>query len=156
MYLATLLPGDVTTTPPQDQVVGQPVATTTIMASMTGSVLTSSAGAITDAATQMLQAKAPETQFVPDSIQVTTGDPVIGDDGTVAYQATASGRAFDRQVKEQALKDLVKGRTVSDAQGILKEYGSATITLSPDFMPTLPDDPNRIVVHLTPLGSPPP
>ena len=43
--------------------------------------------------------------------------------------------------------------TISEAHGILDQLGTATITLSPDFMPTLPDDPNRIVLNLTPLGS---
>ena len=152
VYLATVLSGDVTTSPPQEQVVGQPVASAAITASMTGSVLTSSTSEITDVATQMLEAAAPGTEFVPNSIRVTTGDPVVGSDGVVAYHATASGRAYDRQLDQAKLKEQIKGKTVSVAQGILDAFGKATITLSPDFMPTLPDDPDRIILTITPFG----
>ena len=156
VYLTTVQPGEVTTSPPVEQVVGQPVASQSITASMTGSVLASSTSAITELATQMLEAKNPGTQFVANSIRVQTGEPQIGPDQVVAYSATASGRAYDRNLNPDDLKNAVKGKTVLAAQGILKDYGTATITLSPDFMPTLPDDPNRIEVNLTPLGSPAP
>jgi len=156
VYLATVQPGDITTLPPVDQVVGQPVASQSISASMTGSVLTASTSEIQSVTTQMLQVAAPGTEFVPNSIRVTTGDPIIGDDGSVAYHATASGRAFDSRLDTAKVAESVKGMTVSDAQGILDKLGKATITLSPDFMPTLPDDPSRIDVKLTPFGSPQP
>ena len=150
VYRATVLPGAVTTSPPMDQVVGQPVPSQPITASMTGSVLTSSTSAITDLATQMLQAAAPGTEFVPNSIRVQTGDPAVGTDGVVTYHATASGQAYDRLLDKAKVKDSVKGMTISQAHAILDLLGKATITLSPDFMPTLPDDPNRIDLQLTP------
>ncbi len=48
------------------------------------------------------------------------------------------------QLDQDALKDRIKGMTVSQAHVILDPLGQATITLSPDFMPALPDDPSRI------------
>ena len=106
---------------------------------MTGSVLTSSTSAITDLATAMLEVVAPGTEFVPNSIRVTTGEPIIGDDGSVAYQATASGRAFDRQLDRDAVKRQVQGKTVSEAHVILDQLGTATITL----LARLHADPSR-------------
>jgi hypothetical protein len=151
VYPATVLPGQVTTSPPREQVVGQPVPSAGISASMTGSVLTSSTSEIMDVATRMLETAKPGTEFVPNSIRVATGDPIVGPDGVVAYQATASGLAYDRQLDEAQLRNAVKGMTISQAHVILDPLGQATITLSPDFMPTLPDDPNRIVLKIQPF-----
>ena len=49
------------------------------------------------------------------------GEPVIGDDGPWPITATASGRAFDRQLDRERSSDQVQGKTVSEAQVILDQ-----------------------------------
>ncbi|MEZ4596414.1 MAG: baseplate J/gp47 family protein [Chloroflexota bacterium] len=44
----------------------------------------------------------------------------------------------------------VRSKTILEAQRILRPYGTATITLSPDFLPALPDDPSRIEIRAEP------
>ena len=125
-------------------VVGQPVSTQQISASMTGSVLTASMSEIQDVAAQMLADKKPGTIIVDGSIHLDPGEPTVTPDGVVTYAATATASAYDQELDRAALKEQVRGKTKSVAQGILDQYGTATITLSPDFMPTLPDDPDRM------------
>ncbi len=156
-YPSTVLPGAVTTEPRKEVVVGQPVPTQRLVASMTGSVLTASASEIQSVAAQMLREQVPQgTVMVPNSIRVDTGAPEMADNGIVTYHATATGTAYDQGLDPDSLKARVKGMTVSAAQVILDRLGTATITLSPDFMPTLPDDPARIDLTITPLEGTPP
>jgi hypothetical protein len=152
VYASTVRPGTVTTDPGSEVVVGQPVPTQQISASMTGSVLTASMAEIEDVAARMLQARSPGTNFVDGSIHVVAGEPDISADGVVTYSATATGSAYDKVLDQAALKEQIRGKTKSAAQVILRDYGTAIITLSPDFMPTLPDDPSRIDLTITPLG----
>ncbi len=116
---------------------------------MTGSVLTASLDDIERIAAEKLQAQAPPgTEFVEGSISVEPGVPSIGDDGAPDVYGDRHRPSVGQQSSTaDALKEQLRGKTKSDAQAILDLLGTATITLSPDFMWSLPDDPNRIVLN---------
>ncbi len=147
VFPSTAAGSDVGTTPDRTSVVGQPVDSMPISASMTGSVLAVKQADLDAVAAAVLVAQAASgANLVDGSLVVDVAGPGP-DPGT--WLATATGRAFDDTIAEAALVDMIKGKTRSVAQGILNLYGSATITLSPDFMPTLPDDPQRISLTIT-------
>ncbi|MCY7418942.1 MAG: baseplate J/gp47 family protein, partial [Chloroflexi bacterium] len=154
-FPTTAAGSDVGTTPDRTSVVGQPVGSMPMRASMTGSVLAVKQADLDAVATAVLVAQAASgANLVDGSLVVDLSGPGP-DPGT--WLATATGRAFDDNIAEATLVDKIKGKTRSVAQGILDDYGSATITLSPDFMPTLPDDPQRIslTIRKPPGGSNP-
>ena len=88
----------------------------------------------------------PGTTVVDDTIAV---DPASlhgvwnAETGSIDFPAQVSGQSW-AQIDEAQLREQVKGRTVSEAQSILAAYGSADITVWPDFLPFLPDDARRI------------
>ncbi len=146
-YPETVVPGDLVLSP--QNVVGQPVASMGLTASMVGSVLTASRADLERVATGMFHSSVPPgTDLVEPSISVDLGTAAL-QDGLVTYHATASGQAFNQSVDPVAVKESVLGRPRSEAQGILEDLGTTTITMSPDFMPNLPDDPNRILLNIT-------
>ncbi len=124
-----------------------------ISATATGTVLAVTREALQQVAVATLERQMPAgADLLPDSVAVTFqgAGPTPG-----SWSATATGRALNQTIDKPGLKRLLAGKTISQAQSILKEYGSATISLSPDFLPTLPDDPARIslIVNQQPAGS---
>jgi hypothetical protein len=68
---------------------------------------------------------------------------------TVLYRATAQARVY-REPDRQALLEQVRGRTVSEAQAILDEHGSAEITIWPDVVDRVPEQVARISLTILP------
>ena len=143
--------GDVKVDQPAASIVGAAGERTTITATLAANVLTASLPQIEDVAQRMLAAAATPDQLVPGAA-IDLGEPAIGPDGAT-YDATASGIVYGLQVPPAALREQVRSKTIEEAQRILGRYGTATITLSPDFLPALPDDPSRIEIR---TGPPPP
>ena len=96
------------------------------------------------------------TAALPDSVVpgavITLGEPSVRD-GVATYDASGDALVYGLRVTEDALREQVRSKTIAEAQRILGEFGTANITLSPDFLPALPDDPNRIEIE---TGPPPP
>lgn len=138
-----------------DQAPGTIVGTvgpeTRITGSLTANVLTASEAQLRDVALHRLEAAAAPDALVPGP-HIELGQPLIeGDRAT--YQATGTGVVYGLPVTLDALRELVRSKTKAEATAILDRYGTATIILSPDFLPALPDDPSRIEIHPEP---PPP
>ena len=146
--------GAVSTNPLPPDLVGQYTEQPLdISATATGTVLAVTREALQQVAVATLERETPAgADLLPDSVAVTFqgAGPSPG-----SWSATATGRALNQTIDRPGLKRDLAGKTVSQAQSILKEYGSATISLSPDFLPTLPDDPARITLIVTqqPAGS---
>ena len=118
-----------------------------IEATLSGSVLTASMGDIDASPPSSSRRLLPGTEFVEGSIASTLGEPFDRRDGVRDLQGDCHGPGLRHQDPDRcALKEQVRGKTKSEAQAILDQFGKATITLSPDFMPSLPDDPNRIEI----------
>jgi hypothetical protein len=132
-------------------VVGRVGPETDITGSLDANVLTASEAQVEDVAQRMLASAAAPDSVVPGAV-IRLGDPTLVD-GHVVYSATGSGLVYGLAVPVPELQEEVRSKTIEEAQRILGEYGTATISLSPDFLPTLPDDPTRIEIH---PGPPPP
>lgn len=68
---------------------------------------------------------------------------------TVVYRATAQAHVY-REPDRQALLEQIRGMTVSEAQAILGEHGSAEITIWPDVVDRVPDQVARISLTILP------
>jgi hypothetical protein len=124
---------------------------TMITGDLEGNVLTVSNAALVDIATRMLAASASPDSLVSDPT-IDLGVPIV-QGGRATYAATGEGAIYGLTIPMGDLKQELRSKTIQQAQDILGEYGTATITLSPDFLPNLPDDPNRIDLQ---TESPPP
>lgn len=142
-------------------VVGGVGPQTTIEGSLQANVLTASSDQLDQVALRMLGAVAAPDSLVPGA-HITLGEPAIAPDG-VTYEAEGRGVVYGLRVGLDTLREQVRSKTIEEARRILGTYGTATITLSPDFLPALPDDPSRILIRpgpptpgVTPIASPRP
>jgi hypothetical protein len=134
--------GPVVPDQPSSSFVGRTGTNETLSGSMVVTGLTASTRTLEEVGRTLLtQEVAPKT-LLPDA-HIELGDPTVTD-GRVSYAAQGSGAAYELPVTTDFLKEQVRNRTIPEAQDILDDYGQVDITLSPDFLPTLPDDPNRI------------
>jgi hypothetical protein len=132
-------------------IVGSLGPETTITGSLGANVLTASAAQIEQVAQRMLADAAAPDSVVPGAV-ITLGEPTVAV-GRVTYDAIGDALVYGLPVTYDELREQVRSKTIAEAQRILGQYGTATITLSPDFLPALPDDPNRIEIE---TGPPPP
>lgn len=132
-------------------VVGRVGPEATITGSLEANVLTASEAQIEEVALRMLATAAAPDSLVPDP-RIELGAPAIGA-GRATYRATARAIVYGLHTSLDELRGQVRSKTIAEARRILEAYGTATITLSPDFLPALPDDPSRIEIRPEP---PPP
>ena len=123
--------------PDPSTLVGQQVATFTYGLTATGSVTAVDTAAVEDLARQRLRGSVSAGHdLVSDSLQVTVGKgKVVGDTIVFAVKATASQVA---RLDHDELRDEVRGKSKTEAEQILSEYGEVTITLWPGFSDRIP------------------
>jgi len=121
---------------------------TRLSGSLGANVLTVARDQVEEVARHLLAAAAAPSSVVPGA-RIDLGEPTITGDHA-RYRATGSGVMYGLPVTIDALREEVRSKTIPEAQRILRPYGTATITLSPDFLPALPDDPSRIEIRAEP------
>ena len=129
-------------------VVGSVGPETTMTGSLAANVLTASEAQIDQVARRMLAAAAAPDSVVPGAV-ITLGEPTVAD-GRATYDASGDALVYGLRVRLSELQEEVRSKTIEEAQRILGRHGTATITLSPDFLPALPDDPSRIEIRTGP------
>jgi hypothetical protein len=129
-------------------IVGAVGEETTITGSLKANVLTASRSDLEQVATRMLATAALPDELVPGAT-IDLGDPTIVD-GRATYAARGSGIRYGLPIERSELQQQVRSKTIAEAQAILGRYGTATINLSPDWLPALPDDPSRIDIRTGP------
>ncbi|MFO1538963.1 MAG: hypothetical protein ACKOTZ_00705 [Chloroflexota bacterium] len=77
------------------------------------------------------------------SIEAIAGEEPEVTPDTVTYPVEVTARV-QLAVDPAQIRREIAGRSVSDAREILGRYGEATLTLWPEFIPTVPADPARI------------
>jgi len=127
------------------EVVGRVGPETTISGSLQANVLTVSREQLTEVALRMLAAAASPDSLVSGGEHVTLGEPVI-ESARASYRADADAVVYGLHASIADLREQVRSKTIAEAQRILGVHGTATITLSPDWLPALPDDPSRIEI----------
>jgi hypothetical protein len=136
--------GDIRVVEPEGSIVGAVVPEATITGSLGGRMLTVAEASVMDVARQLLAAAALPDSLVPDPT-IDLGSPTVAD-GRATFDASGAGVVYGLPVTVDELREQVRSKTIPEAQRILDAYGTATITLSPDFLPALPDDPSRIEI----------
>ncbi len=92
-------------------------------------------------------------RLLEDTVTIDVGDGSVGEDGQVTFQATV--RATQVLIVDAAeLPALVKGKTKAEAEAALARFGTATVTLWPDWASTVTTIDARIstTVAGTPAG----
>jgi hypothetical protein len=143
IYPETAALGRVTADQAAGDIVGRKQDQFTLSASADGTVLGVDIELVKSLAGQQLEAAIPpDVQSFPQTITTTPSDGTVSG-STVAYDVTASMQQYAPPDADELIGQI-KGKTVSDARGILAIYGTADISIWPDFVPSIPDDPRRI------------
>jgi hypothetical protein len=126
--------------------VGQAVATFDLKLSASGTVIAVDPTPIRTIAQADLQAQVTKGhRLVPDSVDIVIGDGTVGEDGQVTFLATA--RAVQVAIVDpEAVRSLVKGKTAAEAQAALVPFGTASVTLWPDWVSTVTGVDSRLTV----------
>jgi hypothetical protein len=137
LFPATAKLGDSTPDVDPKTLVGQALDSFTISLSAHGSVIAVDPSPVTDLARAQLEAQvAKDHRLVPGSVDIEIGQGGVAEDDQVTFEATA--RAIQVAVVDvNALRGLVKGKTADAAKAALVPYGSATVTLWPDWASTV-------------------
>jgi hypothetical protein len=145
LFPETAQRGEVSIRPPAREVIGTHVGEFQLIAEASGSALAVDESLIEQVALVRLERDMPAGFVIlPGSVLVDSGEGQV-DDGSVRYVATAEGRGYTR-VDEDEILARVTGLSVPDARSILDAYGTSSVTVWPDFVGNLPDDPGRISV----------
>jgi hypothetical protein len=101
----------------------------------------------------------PGYQIVEDSINVTTSEGTVGEDGTVSYTVTATALQT-HPIDAGALKAAILGKTPDEAKAVLANEGTAAVTLWPFWVSAVPTNADRVTLTIgsavRPAASPTP
>jgi Baseplate J-like protein len=86
-------------------------------------------------------------EIVPGSIDVSVSRGAVVEDGTVSYSVTASALE-QRPLDAAALKADVLGKGPVEAQAALSRYGKVDVSLSPFWVTTVPDNPDKVTLTI--------
>jgi hypothetical protein len=118
-----------------------------ILASAGGTVLGVDTSPVETIARARLDAETAEGWSLDsDSIAVTLGTPTLVGD-VVTFPFTIAGTQV-HDVDQAALVESIRGLVLPEARTKLAAYGDAQITLWPDWVTTIPDNPDRITLTL--------
>jgi hypothetical protein len=128
--------------------VNQQASTFDLSVSATATVLAVNEGLIDQVAQAQLNGVVPAgTTLLSGTVKATHSPGTAGAD-TVVFNASAAAKSW-RSPDTEKLISQVAGLSVTDAQAIMDTYGSAQITIWPDFIDRLPDQ-NRIRLDVVP------
>ena len=139
---ATLFPDTANLVPPTPDpdpkdLVGQAVASFDLKLAANGTVIAVDPRPVQTIARADLEALvAKDHRLDADSVVIDVGGGTVGEDGQVTFQATATAVQV-AIVDANALRSLVKGKTAAEARAALAPYGTATVTLWPDWASTV-------------------
>jgi hypothetical protein len=69
--------------------------------------------------------------------------------GVISFNASADGAAY-RMPDRTALVEQIRGKTVAEARAIMETYGSVDMSIWPEFIDRVPDQPSRINLTIEP------
>jgi hypothetical protein len=147
LFAETARLGSIEDRPAADVIVGSSAPEFELTGVTTAHALAVDETLIGDVTAARLAAEAPEGMALrPETVRTEAGTGTARGDA-IDYAASATGTAYS-VVDPDALAQQVRGLPVSDARSILDRYGTASVTVWPDFLGTLPEDADRIDVVL--------
>ena len=163
LFPQTAVPGVATPDVDPRTLVGQAVETFDLKLTATGSVIAVDPRPVETIARTQLEAKVDAGhRLLEDSFAIDVGEGTVGEDGQVTFQAIVRASEV-RIVDAAALPALVKGKTKAEAEAALATFGTARVTLWPDWVTTVTTVDARLSVTVEdaaggsgPSGSPKP
>jgi hypothetical protein len=132
--------------------VNQEVATFDLGLTATGTVLGVNPAPVTSIAEQQLGSQVGDGwQLAAGSTRIDVGQPTAAGD-VISFPVTATATRT-RVVDRQAVLTQIEGLVLAEARARLEAYGQVQITLWPDWVSSIPSNPDRI--SLT-VGAPQP
>jgi hypothetical protein len=153
VFPETAVLGASTPAPDPKTLVGQAVSSYDLSLSASGSVIAVDPTPVRQIAEQQLMTKVgADHRLVDGSTQVEVGDGTVGEDGSVSFPAHATA---DRVLVVDAtqLRALVKGKTRAEALAALAPFGSATVSLWPDWVTTVTAIDGRLALTVDQSGN---
>jgi hypothetical protein len=98
---------------------------------------------------EQLRALVPATSILVDQSVEASHTPGEVSGQTIVYSASANGRAY-RMPEREPLVAEIRGLPVADARAIIARYGNAELSVWPDFVDRVPDQPARINLTILP------
>jgi hypothetical protein len=157
LFPDTAVPGQPIPDVDPKTLIGQEIESFDLRLTATGSVIAVDPRPVAEIARSQLNAQVTKDhRLVPDSVVIDVGDGTVGEDGQVTFQASARATQV-AIVDANALRSLVKGKTETDAEAALAPYGTASVTLWPDWVSTVTTMDARLTVTVdeTPGGAAP-
>jgi hypothetical protein len=148
LFPTTASPGSPTFTTDPTTLIGKAVATFDLEVTATGFVTAVDPSPIQSIAESRLKEQiGADHRLVEGSLHVDVANGTVGEDGQVTFQATATA-ARVLIVDPNQLRELVKGRTVADAEAALAPYGQATVSLWPSWVTTVTGIDSRLSIRV--------
>ncbi len=148
LYAETAQPGAVRLDPPADAIVGTDVAEFELSGEVVASVLAVDTGLVDELTQARLLAAVPEgMDLLTGSLSVEHGEG-SAEGQRIRFSGNASAETYPLIDADEVLAQ-VAGLPIFEAQAILDEFGTATVSVWPDFVGDLPDDRQRITLDVT-------
>ena len=126
--------------------VGQAVATFDLKLKATGTVIAVDPRPVRAIARTRLDAQVTANhRLIEDSVVIDVGDGTVGEDGQITFQATARATQV-AIVDASSLRSLVVGKTAAEAEAALIPFGTAVVTLWPDWVSTVTSVDARLTI----------
>jgi hypothetical protein len=147
VFPSTGMLGQATPDVPTDTLVGQEVATFALSLSANGTVIAVDPAPVSAIAeTQLRTAIKPGHELVSGSVHVVVGAAVVvGQAVSFPVQATADQIAI---LDPGALRTMVLGKSIAEANAILAPYGQVKLTVSPDWTGSVPSFESRVTLTI--------
>ncbi len=147
VFRETAVLGDFTPDVDPATLVGQEITAFQLGLSATGTVIAVDSSPISSIAEQAFRSTvSADHQLVAGSIKVSVGAATVAGQ-VVSFPVTATGQQIAK-LDPAALKQLVMGKSLSDARAALAAYGDATVTAWPDWVGTVPTIDSRVSVSV--------
>ena len=141
--------GRATAEPASGAVVGGASESFSVAVSAPASVLAVNELLVEQVIVEQLRALVPPTsELLATTVQV-SHSPGELTGATISFSASADGSAH-RILDRDALVAEIRGRTVDEAREIIGRYGRAELSIWPDFIDRVPDQPARINLTILP------
>lgn len=149
LYPASARIGERVPSQPPDSVVGAVADAFELELAAEATVLAVDETLVDQVAVEQLRALVPAAaHLLEGSIEVSHAPgEAVGD--RIRFAASADGSAY-RQPEREPLLQEVRGKTVAEARAIMETYGSVEISVWPEFVDRVPDQPSRINLTIVP------
>ncbi|CAN5708090.1 hypothetical protein BH23CHL7_BH23CHL7_23640 [soil metagenome] len=149
IFAASATIGEAVPDPPQPDIVDVAAETFSLTVNATATVLAVNEAQVDEVALEQLRALVPpNATIVNESVAIShTAGAVSGD--AITFSASANGSAYRMPDRDQLVEEI-RGLPLVEAQAIIERYGNAEVSVWPDFIDRVPDQPARINLTILP------